>query len=174
MRTASWAISALILGASLLGCEKSSETQKQESDKATSEADKKQTQATTEADKNAREAREKADRERDDLHATVIREKVEYRAKLHEALDRMDKDLADQKVDVKNVKRGDRSQDAKLFGGRPAKDYSSIEAILVRRDRLMDLTDEIDKAIDHDWPSLKERVDLELKDRAKPLKPGRT
>ncbi len=49
-----------------------------------------------------------------------------------------------------------------------------IETTLVRRDRLMDLTDEIDKTMDPDWPSLKQRIDRELKDVDKPLKPGRT
>jgi len=173
MRTLRWATSAVLVGASLVGCEKSSETQKSEADKAAVEAEKKQTQAASEADKSAREARETVDRERADLHATVAREKVEYRAKLHDALGRMDKDLTDQKVDVKQLGRGDRSKDATLLGHRSAKDSAAIGAILVRRDRLMDLTDEIDKTIDHDWADFKQRVDRELKEGDKARKPGR-
>jgi hypothetical protein len=47
--------------------------------------------------------------------------------------------------------------------------------MVVRRDRLMDLTDELDKTIDHDWPTFKVRIDRELKeDHGKALKPGRT
>jgi len=174
MRTVSWAMSALVVCASLVGCDRSSESQKREADKATAEADKKQAEVTSDTDKNAREAKENADRERNDFHATVMREKVEYRAKLHDALDRMDKDLVDHKVDVKQIKRGDRGKDSTLLAGIPAKDQSAMQTILVHRDRLMDLTDEIDKTMDTDWPNFKSRVDRELKDRDKPLKPGRT
>ena len=176
MRTGAWAIGALIVCSSLVGGEKSSETQKREADKASTEADKKQTQVTTEADKSAREGREKADRERDDLHATVVREKVEYRAKLHDALGRVEKDLADHKVDVKHAKRADRSKHKTLIGNRPEAERTIIETMLVRRDRLMEMTDAIDKTIDHDWPNFKERVDHELKDNdhEKAGKPGRT
>lgn len=173
MRTVGWVMSAFIVGTSLVGCEKSSET-KREAEKATAEAEKKAAEGTGEADKSAREASEKADRERDDVHATVVREKVEYRAKLHDALGRIEKDLTSQKVDVKAVKRGDRSKDGALIGNRSASDRAAIETMLVRRDRLMDMTDEIDMAIDHDWPSFKERVDRELKDQEKGTKPGRT
>jgi hypothetical protein len=166
MRTVSWAMSALLVCASLVGCEKSAEKQRNEAEKAAAEVEKKPGPVGT-------EARDKADRERDELHATVVREKVEYRAKLHEALDRIDKDLTDQKVDVKQVKRGDRSKDATLLGSRPAKEQGVIQAQLLRRDRLMDLTDGIDKTIDHDWPEFKERVDRELKEGDKGAKPGR-
>jgi hypothetical protein len=167
-------LSALVVCGSLVGCERSSESEKREADKAAAEAEKKQTQVVNEADQNAREAREKVERERGDLHAAVLREKVEYRSKLHDALDRIDKDLAERKIDVKQIKRGDRSKDATMLGTRPAKDQTDIQALLNQRDRVMDLTDEIDKTSDQDWPNAKQRIDRELKDQPKPGKPGRT
>jgi maltose-binding protein MalE len=173
MRTASWAMAAVLAIAPLVGCEKSSETMKGQSEKANTEAEKKTTQAASQADQTAREAREKAERERNDLHATVMREKVDYRAKLHEAIDQNEKQLADQKVDVKQVKRGDRSKDAALLGTRPAPEAAQIKITIERRDRLMDLTDEIDKTQDQDWPALKRRIERELKDLVKPFRPGR-
>lgn len=169
MRTVSWALSALLVSAAVAGCEKSAETQKAEAERAAMEAEKKTTEAAKEAEQKAREARESVDKDRSELHATVMREKVDYRSKLNDALDRIDKDLMDHKVDVKQVKRGDRSKDASLLGNRPAKESAAIQASLTQRDRVMDLTDEIDKTNDQDWPSLKQRIDRELQED-KPIK----
>jgi len=174
MRTLQWALSAGLACAALIGCEKSSETQRKEADQASLEADKKKVEATNEADQQTREAREKVDRERDDLHATVMREKADYRTKVHDALGKLDKDLTDLKIDATQVKRGDRSGDRKLFVNRSQADFDKIERILIRRDGLMEVSNQIDRAIDHDWPALKQRIDRELEDKDKPVKPGKT
>jgi hypothetical protein len=175
MKRLRWTLSIGLACAALAGCEKSSETQKREADKSAAEADKKQAQALSEADQKMREAREKAESDQSDLHAAVVREKADYRAKIHTALDKIDNDLADLKLDPKKVQRGDRSKDVTLYGARPKDEYEKLESTLLRRDRLMDDADAIDKTIDHDWPSFKERIDRDLEGKEKPLvKPGRT
>lgn len=169
------ALGAGIACVALAGCQKSSESQKREADKAVAEADKKQAQAVSEADQKTREARETAEIGQSDLHATVVREKADYRAKIHTALDKIDTDLSDLKLDPKKVQRGNRTKDVTLYGARPTSEYHKLESILLRRDKLMDDADEIDRTIDHDWPSFKARIDRDLEGKEKPLlKPGRT
>jgi len=175
MKRLGWTLSIGLACAALAGCEKSSETQKREADKAAAEADKTQSQAVSEADQKTREAREKAESAEGDLHTAVIREKADYRGKIHTALDKIDVDLADLKLDPKMIRRGDRSKDATLYGARPTKDYEKIESMLLRRDALMDDVDAIDRTLDADWPAFKERIDRDLEGKNKPVvKPGRT
>ena len=176
LRSLRWMLGIGLACAALMGCEKSAEQQMREAEKASAEADKKTAQAANEANQQSREARDKAERELGDVHAAVIREKSDYRSKLHDALDEVDKDLADKQVDVKQLKRGDRSNDQLLYGkDRSVKDYDALEGLILRRDRLMNLNDQIDSTIDHDWPSYKARLDRELESKDKPVqKPGRT
>jgi hypothetical protein len=173
-KTLRWATLVGLGAVTVLGCQKSSEDQRREADKAAAEAEKKAAEATnTEGDQKARDAREKAEKERDELHATIAREKSDYRVKINDAIDKDDKDLADLKIDTRQVKRGDRTQDRALFAkNRSAKEYDKIEATLMRRDRLMDLNDQIDKASDRDWTTVKGQIDKELKEKPE-HRPGR-
>lgn len=176
MRSLRWTMGIGIACAALLACEKSSEQQKREADKAVAEAQEKASQATSEAEQKTRDAREKADREREELHATVLREKSDYRAKIRDAIGRIEKDLTDEKVDLGALPRGDRSKDKALLGKEHAKTFEKIESQLARRDRLMDDSDKIDSTIEHDWSALKDRIDRDLEGKeAEPArKPGRT
>jgi hypothetical protein len=173
MKTLQWTMGAALACAALLGCEKSSETQKREADRAVAEADKKQAEATNEADKTTREAKEKADKERGDLHESVVREKSDYHAKIQRAIGDVEKDLSDHKIDVTQIHRGDRAKDRTMYGAMPAKDFDAVEVLIIRRDRLMDYGDKIDSALDNDWPTLKRAIDKELETKGM-LKPGRT
>lgn len=173
MRTLQWTVGAALACASLLGCEKSSETQKREAERAAAEADKKQAQAANEADKTTREAREKANEERGDLHTIVMREKSDYHAKIQGAVSELEKELSDRKIDVTQIHRGDRTKDRTMYGALPAKDFDAVESAIIRRDRLMDYGDKIDSTLDNDWPSLKRTIDAELETKGQ-LKPGRT
>jgi hypothetical protein len=166
-------VSAALVCTALLGCEKSSETQKAEAERAAAEANKKQAEATNEAAQKTREAQEKVEKERGDLHETVVREKSDYHAKIQHALTDIDKSLADRKIDVTQIHRGDRTMDRTMYGSLPAKDFDAVEATLIRRDRLLDYNDKIDKTMDSDWPSLKRTIDAELETKGM-VKPGRT
>lgn len=173
MKTRQWGLGATLALATLVGCEKSSETQKREAERAAAEADERKAQASNEADRTARAAKEKLDEERGDLHTAVVREKSEYHAKIQRAVGDLEKDLADHKIDVSQVHRGDRTKDRTMYGSLPAKDFDTIEATLIRRDRLLDYADKIDPTMDNDWPALKRAIDNELETRAR-MKPGRT
>jgi hypothetical protein len=163
-----------LVSVSLGGCEKSSDTHKREAEKAAAEANTKQAEATREAEQKAREARTKADNERSEFHAAVARERVEYRAKIHDALDGVDQKLRDYKVDLKTIRRGDRSKDISLYGTRPTGEFNDLEKVLVRRDRLMDDDDQIDRVLDSDWPEFKKDIDRELAPEKPPTTtPGR-
>lgn len=178
MKTLQWAVGAALACAVLLGCEKSSETQKREAERSAVEADnkKKQAEATNETDKKAREAREaqeKADKKRGDLHATVVREKADYHAKLQRAIGDLEQGLSDLKIDVTQIRRGDRTKDQTMYGALSAKELDAVEALLIRRDRLMDHRDKIDATLDSDWPAFKRDIDNELETKGM-VRPGRT
>ena len=173
MKTLQWTLGAALACAALLGCEKSSETQKREAERSAAEADKRQAEATNEANKKTREAQEKVESERGDLHETVMREKSDYRTKIQRAIGDLEKDLADRKIDVTQIHRGDRTMDRTMYGAMPAKDFDAVEATIIRRDRLLDYGDTIDKTLDNDWPALKRTLDNELETKGR-VKPGRT
>lgn len=173
MRTPQWTLGAALACVALLGCEKSSETQKREAERSAAEADKRQAEATNEADKKTRAAEEKSDKERGELHETVTREKADYHAKIQRAIGDLEKTLSDHKIDVTQIQRGDRTKDRTMYGAMPAKDFDEVEATIIRRDRLMDYRDKIDPTLDNDWPALKRTIDTELETKGR-LKPGRT
>ena len=172
MRTLQWTLCATLACTALLGCEKSSETQKREAEQAAAQADKKQAEAANEANKKSREAKENADKERGDLHETVVREKADYHTKIQRVVGDLDKDLSDRKIDVTQIHRGDRTKDRTMYGTMPAKDFDAVEAMLIRRDRLLDFKDRIDSTMDNDWPALKRTIDNELQTKAF-VRPGR-
>jgi ribosomal protein S17 len=174
MRTVhQWTVGVALACTTLLGCEKSSEQQQREATRAAAEADKKQAQATNEADKKMREARGEVDKERGDLHETVTREKADYHAKIQKTIGDLEKDLSAHKIDVTQIHRGDRTKDRTMYGSMPAKDFDTVEATIIRRDRLLDYNDKIDATLDNDWPALKRTIDAELGAKGM-LKPGRT
>lgn len=174
MKTRQWTLGAALACAALIGCEKSSETQQREADRAAAEADKLKAEGASEADsKELREAQEKADKERGELHDRVVREKSDYHARIQRAIADVETDLADHKVDVTQIRRGDRSKDQKTYGAVPAKDFDAVEALLIRRDRLLDHADKIDSTLDNDWPALKRDIESELEAKGR-VKPGRT
>lgn len=161
MKPLQWMMSIGVACTTLAACQKSSEMEKREAERAAAEADKKQAEAKNETDKK-----------RGDLHEAVVKEKADYHSKIQRAVADLEKDLADHKIDVTQIHRGDRTKDRTMYGAVPAKDFDAIESMLIRRDRLLDYNDKIDATNDNDWPAQKQAIDRELDTKGR-LRPGR-
>lgn len=147
----------------VLGCQKSAEQKEREAEKATTEAQKTTSKATQEANEKAGEAQQKATKETQEFLATVNREEADYRAKISDELHRIDKRLADLKVDVTSAKDGGITYD------KSSKNAQEIEKLLARRDALMKDMDTINRTQPRDWPTVKTRIDHDLRENGMKL-----
>lgn len=148
MKTTNLAL-ALALGISTIGiaaCRKSPETERKEAERAAQKADEK-----------TREARIEAMDERNDYLAAIRREQIDYRERLHETLDDIDRDLANLKVDIgrDNVVRYDEHQ----------KDAAKVKDLVDRRSMIRADIEALENSTEKDWDAVKARIDQHLGDR---------
>jgi hypothetical protein len=131
------------------GCSKTSEHERREAERATSEAEQRAsetslTSATLEGADDAREAEDAALRERADMMAAVRREQLAYRATIREALDALDADLS--------------AEEGRDVGGRHG------DPRVARREALKEDLLALDASTGQDWATLKARIDRHLDD----------
>jgi hypothetical protein len=141
----------------VFGCQKSAEQKEREAEKATTEAQKTTSKAAQEANEKAGEAQQKATKETQEFLATVNREEADYRAKITDELHRVDKRLADLKVDMTNKEGG-------VTYDKSSKNAQEIEKLLARRDALLKDMDTINRTQPRDWPTVKARIDRDLRE----------
>jgi hypothetical protein len=130
------------------GCSKTTEQERREAERATSEAEQRAsetslTSATLEGADEAREAEDDALRERADMMAAVRREQLTYRATIREALDALDADLS--------------AEEGGGVGGRG-------DPRVARREALKEDLLALDASTGQDWATLKARIDRHLDD----------
>lgn len=140
---------ALALGISTIAtaaCKKSPETERKEAERAAQKADEKM-----------REARAEALDERNDYLAAIRREQIDYREKLHETLDDIDRDLANLKVDI--------DRDGVAHYDERGKDAAKAKDLLDRRATIRADIDALESSTERDWDVVKARIDQHLGDR---------
>ena len=140
---------ALALGLSTIGtaaCRKSPETERKEAVRAAQNADEK-----------TREARGEALDERNEYLAAVRREQIDYRSRLHEVLDDLDRDLANLKVEFD--REGIAHYDAR------GKDAAKTKELLDRRAVIRADIDALETSTEKDWDAVRARIDEHLGDR---------
>jgi hypothetical protein len=147
-------LGALAFGA---GCTKSAERERREAERAMAEADKKTAQADEEAAKKTHAAEQKAAGKMADFLTAVNREESDYTLKLHDEVDRIEKQLGKMKVDVK--------ADGTAIYDEKSKDAKEIKRLLGRRDALRADLQALGRVSPHDWPTLKARVDRDVGNR---------
>jgi outer membrane biogenesis lipoprotein LolB len=150
-------LSAALAMALLLGCEKSAEQQQREAEKAAAEAEQKSTKAAQEANQKSTEAQQKAAKETQDFLASAQREQADYRSKISDELRHVDKRLADLKVDLA-------AKDGGITYDKNAKNAQEIERLLARRETLMKDMDVVNRTQPRDWPSIKTKIDQDLRE----------
>jgi hypothetical protein len=142
----------LILGVALIGiaapittigCKKSVETERKESAEATEEAREK-----------FAKAHEKAVDERNDYLAAIRREQIDYRERIHDELDDIDRKLTDLRVDIGRdgiVRYDDKRTDA-----------TKVKELVDRRVLLRTDADVLDSSTEKDWETVKAKLEADL------------
>jgi vacuolar-type H+-ATPase subunit H len=153
-------LSAALAMALVLGCQKSAEQQQREAERAAAEAEQKTNKAAQEANQKSTEAQQKAAKETQDFLATAQREQADYRSKVSDELRSVDKRLADLKVDLAN-------KDGGVTYDKSSKNAQEIQRLLARREILMRDMDVINRTQPRDWPSVKSKIDQDLRENAK-------
>ncbi len=134
-------------------CNKSSDTERKEADKAEVRAEEKTT-----------EVRKEAAQERNEYLTTVRREQLDLRGRLQGEIDDIDKKLLDLKVDM-------RKDGGALFDSK-SKDAKRIQELIARRERLVADANLVDRADERGWDETKATVEKDLKDKS--VLPGKT
>ena len=117
-----------------------------------------------------REAEQKAAEERREMLTAVAREKTDYMDRLHKELDTIDKDLAELRFEPALTGK----DGGHVFGNRPQKEIDKIQKLVTRRDLLRYDLDAIGRVVDHEWPTLKTRIDRDLGKDQPLVRPPRT
>jgi hypothetical protein len=135
--------SALVLSA--FACRKSAETERGEAERAAARAEEKRTTMNKEAID-----------ERNDWLAAVRREQLDLRGELQEEIDRIDKELANLRVDLHAD--GTYAMDPKDR----AKNQAKVDDLLQRRKVLAGHVDAVETSDANGWEALKTRVEKDL------------
>lgn len=147
----------LILAAALtiaaVGCRKSAETERQEA-----------VNAAERADETTRKARAEAIDEHNEYLAAVRREQLDYRERLHEELDEIDRKLNDLRVDI--------MRDGTVHYDEKRTDATTVKALVDRRVLIRTDIDALEASTAKDWDSVREKLDVDLRDR--PTRRGRS
>lgn len=157
-----WAMLGMFAVVSIgAGCEKSSERERRETERAIAEASKATTKADEQATKKTQRAEQRVAQQATEFLAAVSREKADATYDLHVALDKVDKQLAELDVEVK--------QDGTVSYDRGSKKAPEIERLVNRRDALRADLDLLETAAPHEWPALKSRIRRDIDNQsAKP------
>jgi hypothetical protein len=153
-----------LVGAAIvtMACQKSSERERRETERAIADATKAAAQADEEAAKKTQTAERKVAAQATEFLAVVNREKADSTYKLHVALDSVDKRLGELDADVKS--------DGKVAFDSGSKHADEIQRLITRRDALRADLDGIETAAPHEWPALKARIDRDIgRPRLRPI-----
>lgn len=150
-------IAKLILGVALVGvatggCKKSVEAERKEAIEASEDAREK-----------FAKAHEKAVDEHNDYLAAIRREQIDYRQRIHEELDDIDRKLTDMRADI--------GRDGVVRYDEKRGDAAKVKELVDRRVLLRTDADALDSATEKDWDTVKAKLDADLGDR--PLRRGR-
>lgn len=144
----------LILGVALIaaaplttvGCKKSVETERREA-----------VEATDEAREKFAKAHEKAVDEQNDYLAAIRREQIDYRERIHDELDDIDRKLTDMRADI--------GRDGLVRYDERRGDASKVKELVDRRVLLRTDADALESSTEKDWDSVKAKLDTDLGER---------
>jgi hypothetical protein len=145
----------LILGVALigiaapmttLGCKKSVETERKES-----------VEATEEAREKFAKAHDKAVDEHNDYLAAIRREQIDYRERIHDELDDIDRKLNDYRADI--------GRDGIVRYDEHRADADKVKELVNRRVLLRTDADALESSTEKDWDTVKAKLDADLGER---------
>ena len=108
-------------------------------------------------------AQEKATDERNDYLAAIRREQIDYRERIHDELDDIDRKLTDMRADI--------GRDGIVHFDEKRGDAAKVKELVDRRVLLRTDSDALDSSTEKDWEVVKAKLDADLGNR--PLRRGR-
>lgn len=163
----------LAVGAAHAGCKKSYERERREAAEATAQAEKQAREAQQvtitsaeyepNAEEKANEAEDEALRKQAQAIAALRHEQLDYRARVQKEIDRIDERIGDVRQTIEGVK-GKKKSSAEGRGERGSpKEEARASGLHQRREMLRADMDAIDRSTGEDWPTVKARLDKDLK-----------
>lgn len=130
-----------MIGIAATGCRKSVETERKEA-----------VEAAQRADEKTAKARSEAIDERSDYTAAIKREQLDYRARLHDELDDVDRKLVDLHAEP--------GRDGLVHY--VGKDTEKVNELVSRRTILRTDLDALESSTERDWETVKTKLDADL------------
>lgn len=146
MKTTQLILGVAMIGIAATGCRKSAETERKEA-----------VEATEKAEDTSRKARNDAVDERNDYLAAIRREQLDYRERLHDELDDVDRKLNDFHVDI--------GRDGIVHYDERRADVAKVKELVDRRTVLRTDIDALESSTDKDWDTVKAKLDADLGNR---------
>lgn len=146
MKTTKLILGVALIGIAATGCKKSVETERKEA-----------VEAADDMREKTAAARDKAIDERNDYLAAIKREQLDYRERIHDELDDIDRKLTDMRVDI--------GRDGIVHYDERRGDAAKVKELVDRRVLLRTDADALDSATEKDWDSVKAKLDADLGDR---------
>lgn len=137
---------AVAITVATVGCQKSAETERKEAAEAAERAQEKSAKAHNEA----------VD-ERNDYLAAVRREQIDFRERIHDELDDIDRRLTDYRVDI--------GRDGIVRYDEKRADAAKVKELVDRRVLLRTDLDALESSTDKDWETVKAKLDADLGNR---------
>ena len=152
MKTAKLILALIAITGAAVGCRKSAESERKEA-----------AEAVERADEVTRKAHSQAIDEHNEYLAAVRREQIDYRERLHEELDAVDRKLNDLHVDI--------TRDGLVHYDEKRADSAKVKELVDRRVMLRTDIDALESSTEKDWDTVRAKLDADLGDR--PVRRGR-
>ena len=141
----------LILGVAAVclattGCKKSVETERKEA-----------TEAADDAREKFAKAHDKAVDEHNDYLAAIRREQIDYRERIHDELDDIDRKLTDMRADI--------GRDGIVHFDEKRGDAAKVKELVDRRVLLRTDADALESSTEKDWETVKAKLEADLGER---------
>jgi hypothetical protein len=137
---------AVAITVATVGCHKSAETERKEAVEAAERAQEKSAKAHNEA----------VD-ERNDYLAAIRREQIDFRERINDELDDIDRKLTDYRADI--------GRDGIVRYDEHRADASKVKELVDRRVLLRTDLDALESSTDKDWETVKAKLDTDLGNR---------
>lgn len=137
---------AVAITVAAVGCKKSAETERKEA-----------VEATEKAQEEAAKAHNEAVDERNDWLAAIRREQIDYRERIHEELDDIDRKLTDARADI--------GRDGIVRYDERRADADKVKELVDRRVLLRTDADALESSTEKDWETVKAKLDADLGNR---------
>ena len=139
-------ILAVAITVAAVGCRKSAESERKEA-----------AEAVERADEVTRKAHSQAIDEHNEYLAAVRREQLDYRERLHDELDDVDRKLNDLRVEI--------TRDGIVHYDDKRADSAKVKELVDRRIILRTDIDALESSTDKDWDTVRAKLDADLGER---------